>query len=383
MPDIHAKLSASGSAKWLNCPGSIEMESEFPDVTSKYAEEGTQAHSLGELKVNLALGNITKAKYSREVKKLGEIPADMEDYIEAYKDYVIERYNSAGKGAAVAVELRLDYSDYAPGGFGTGDAVIASDDCLEIIDLKYGKGIEVSAEENSQLRLYALGAYEEYGCIYDFDNIKYTIYQPRKDNINSCTEPLQDLIEWGEAIVKPSAARALLPSQECIPGSYCDKCFCKARAVCRAYNDEKFKLAEYDFKEPSKLTKEEISVVLEYSEKISKWVEVVKAYAADKALKGECFPGYKVVEGISKGKYSDEDAVKKALKAKGYDECDFTKTQLIGITELKKIIGKDDFEGIVKKYIIKPVGKPTIVPETDKRPAINSTESAVKDFDIN
>ena len=239
MPEVHARLSASGSAKWLNCPGSIAMEEQFPDRASDDAQLGTKAHALGELKINLALGNITRNKYTREVKKLGDIPADMEDYIEGYKDYVIEQYNTrkaGNKSVSIAVEKRLDFSDYVPGGFGTGDVVIAYEGGIQIIDLKYGIGVPVSAEMNSQLRLYGLGACNEYDYIYDIGILIYTIYQPRLDNISTYIETADSLIDWGENTVKAAAEKATSEDAECFAGEYCDKRFCKARAVCRAYN---------------------------------------------------------------------------------------------------------------------------------------------------
>ncbi len=383
MPDVHAKLSASGSAKWLNCPGSIALEGQFADSSSSYAEEGTTAHALGELKINLALGNITRNKYTREVKKLGDIPADMEEYIEGYKDFVIECYNttlSENPTATIAVELRLDFSDYVPDGFGTGDVVIVSNSVIEIIDLKYGKGVKVSAENNPQLRLYGLGAYAEYDYLYDMDNVKYTIYQPRLDSVSTYSEPVDDLLKWGRDIVRPGAVKALSEHAECIAGEYCDSHFCKARAVCRAYNDKRLELARYDFIKPNRLSNEEISDILELAPKIPKWCEIVQAYAMDRALAGEKFPGYKLVEGRSNRKYADEKQVMDALLQNGYELDDITVRKLYGITEMQKLLGGDEFDELIGQFIIKPQGKPTLVPETDKRPELGSTESAIKDF---
>jgi hypothetical protein len=254
---------------------------------------------------------------------------------------------------------------------------------VEIIDLKYGKGVRVDAEKNSQLRLYGLGACCEYGFLYDFKTVAYTIYQPRLDNISTYTEDVETLLKWGEEIVKPAAKVALKTKQACIPGKYCDSHFCKARPVCREYNNAGFELNQFEYKHPSKLDNAEISAVLEYSERVKKWCSVVEAYALDKAIKGEHFPGYKLVEGVSKRKYTDDEKIKKALLDNGYEEKDFIKFQLVGITDMQKIIGKEDFESIVGPYIVKPQGKPTLVPETDKRPEMNSLASALKDFEIN
>lgn len=385
MPEVHARLSASGSAKWLNCPGSIAMEEQFKDESSTYAEEGTKAHALGELKINLALGNITRNKYTREVKKLGDIPADMEDYIEGYKDYVIEQYNTrkaGNKSVSIAVEKRLDFSDYVPGGFGTGDVVIAYEGGIQIIDLKYGKGVPVSAEMNSQLRLYGLGACNEYDYIYDIGILIYTIYQPRLDNISTYIETADSLIRWGEDTVKAAAEKATSEDAECIPGEYCDSHFCKARAVCRAYNNKRMELAKYDFIKPNKLTNEEIADVLEMAPKIQSWCEIVQAYVIDRVLHGEKFPGYKLVEGRSNRKYSDEDAVISALFESGYDIDDYMDRKLKSITKMTEFLGVDKFNELLGKFVIKPQGKPTLVPETDKRSEMGSAASAARDFGV-
>lgn len=383
MPDIHAKLSASGSAKWLNCPGSIALEEQFPDSTSVYAEEGTKAHALGELKINLALGNITRNKYTREVKKLGDIPADMENYIEGYKDYVIEQYNTrkaGNKSVTIAVEQKLDFSEYVPGGFGTGDVVIAYDGGINIIDLKYGRGVPVSAELNPQLRLYGLGACGEYDFLYDIGIVIYTIYQPRLDNISTYIETSETLHDWGNEIVKESAKKALGDDAQCIAGEYCDSHFCKARAVCRAYNEQRMKLAKYDFIKPNELTNEEIADVLEIAPKIKSWCEVVESYVIDRALNGDKFPGYKLVEGQSRRKYSDENAVISTLFENGYALEDYTDCKLKSITKMTELLGSDKFNELLGRFIIKPKGKPTLVPETDERPEIGSTASAISDF---
>lgn len=385
MPDVHARLSASGSAKWLNCPGSIALEEQFPDKASEYAEEGTKAHALGELKINLALGNITRNKYTREVKKLGDIPADMEEYIESYKDYVMEQCNARkAKGGPISatVELRLDFSEYVPGGFGTGDVVIAYEGGIQIIDLKYGKGVPVSAEMNSQLRLYGLGAYEEYDYVYDIRELIYTIYQPRLDNISTYRESTEALLKWGEDVVKPGAVEALKENAPCIAGEYCDSHFCKGRAVCRAYNEKRLALAKYDFIRPSELSKEEIADILEIAPKIKSWCEVVQAYVTDRALQGEKFPGYKLVEGRSNRKYTDEEMVMNALLSKGYDISDITTVKLKSVTEMVKLLGADKFNSILGDLVVKPQGKPTLVPETDKRPELGSTEAALRDFGV-
>lgn len=383
MPETHAKLSASGSAKWLNCPGSIELEAQFPESTSDFAEEGTKAHALGELKINLELGNITRNKYTREVKKLGDIPGDMEDYIEAYKDYVIEQYHSKkaiSNTVSIAVEMHLDFSKYVPMGFGTGDVVIAYNGGVQVIDLKYGKGIKVDATCNSQLRLYGLGALNEYDFLYDINKVEYTIYQPRIANISTYIENITELKEWGNNIVIPAAKKALTESAMCCAGEYCDSHFCKARAVCIAYNEKRLKLAKYDFIRPNKLSNEELANILEIAPKIRSWCEIIETYVIDKALQGEKFPGYKLVEGRSNRKYVDEEKAKSILLEKGYGISDITTSKLKSITEMTKLLGPGEFNELLRGLVIKPQGKPTLVPETNKRPELGSMVSALNDF---
>lgn len=383
MPEVHARLSASGSKKWMNCPGSIQMESEFPDKTSAFAEEGTNAHSLGEAKLRLALNQYNRVKYHNAIKNL-EITEDMEDYTDSYKDFVIERFNEAkGKtpDAQIYIEKQLDFSLWVPEGFGTGDAVIIGDGTLEIIDLKYGTGVRVSAKDNSQMQLYALGAVSAFDFLYDIKQIRMTIYQPRIDNISTETISFECLMAWGEA-VKTRAERANNDNvTECVAGPHCDSGFCKARAVCRAYNEERQRLAMYDFKRPAKLTIEEIADIIDQADKISKWVQIVKDYALDQALAGVEIPGFKLVEGRSNRKYSESDEeIGKHLMNLGYQESDIFSKSIKSITNMEKFLGKKCFKEILGDYVVKPQGSPTLVHSDDKRPAINSTANAVEDF---
>lgn len=384
MPDVHARLSASGAKKWINCPGSIQLEETFEDKPSQFAEEGTNAHALGEAKIRLATKEYNRTKYHNAVRNL-DITEDMEDYADSYKNYVIERYNSALQktpDAILMLEQRLDFSGYVPDGFGTGDAVIIAEGKLEIIDLKYGKGVEVSAVDNPQLRLYALGAYDAFDMMYGFDTVEMTIYQPRLDNISSETISVADLLKWGEEVKKA----ALLANDDsityCVAGKHCDTGFCKARPVCRAYAEERQKMAVYDFKAPAKLTVEEIADIIEQSAALEKWAKLVSDYALDQAYKhGVQYPGYKVVEGRSNRRYSKSDSeVAKILTDKGYSEDDILVHKLKGITDIEKLLGKKTFTEILGDCVVKPPGKPTLVHSDDKRPAINSAMQAQEDF---
>lgn len=383
MPDVHAKLSASGAKKWISCPGSILMEAKLPDKPSAYAAEGTAAHALGEAKIRLATKEYTKAKYHKAIKDL-EIDDEMEEYTDAYRDFVMECFNEAKRytpDAVLLLEQKLDFSEYVPEGFGTGDCVIIGAGKMQIIDLKYGKGVPVKAEGNPQMRLYALGALEAYDFLYDIREVNMCIFQPRIDNIDDTTMTVEDLRAWGEEI-RPAAQKAFSGTEEYCAGSHCDSNFCKARPICRAYAERKLELAKYEFKKPAQLDPEEISEILEQADALAKWATLIKEYALDEAVNnGITFPGYKVVEGRSNRAFAIDDTLIAAqLIAKGYNEDSFYPRKLIGIGALEKYLGKKDFQKILGEYVIKPVGKPTLVPESDKRPALNSTEAAVQDF---
>lgn len=383
MPDMHAKLSASGSKKWLNCPASITLESGFPDTVSAYAAEGTAAHALGEAKLRLAINQITRVQYHKHIKDL-EITEDMEEYTDAYRDYVLERYNAL-KGefpdTTLQLEQLLNFSEWVPGGFGTGDAVIIGGDTVEIIDLKYGQGVKVLAGQNPQLRLYALGAVSEYGFLFDIQKIRTTIFQPRLDNIDTEELTCEELLQWGKDVI-PKAALADKGSDECHAGRHCDDGFCKARPICRAYAEEKCKLAAMDFKPPAELSIDEIAEIIDQSERLAAWAKLVKDYALEQAVnKGIRYPGFKVVEGKSNRKYAVSDAeIAAILTEKGYSEQDIYKKEILGISKMESLLSKKKFNEFLGDYVIKPQGKPTLVPAEDKRPEINTAEKAAEDF---
>lgn len=385
MPDAHARLSASGSKKWLNCPGSVRLEEKFPDKGSDYAAEGTTAHTLGELKIKLALKKITRPTYHKKIAQL-EINDEMQEYTDGYRDYVLERLNNARSvcdaDLMLMVEERIDLTDHVPDGFGTGDAVLVGSGLLEIIDLKYGKGVKVSAEENTQLMLYALGALTAYDWMYDIETVRLHIYQPRIDNVDMWECSADKLKEWGEW-VRERALLALEDDAPCCAGKYCDDGFCKARAVCRAYNEEKQKLAYLDFKRPAELDTDEIAEVLEQADALAKWAKTVSEYALDRALNhGVRYPGFKLVEGRSNRIYTDEAAViARLLENTAYTEKDILTRKLKGVTDMEKMLGKKKFEAVLGELVIKPQGKPVLVRTEDKRPEINSNESAKADFE--
>lgn len=390
MPEVHAKLSASGAKRWMACPPSVALEAEFPNKSSEFAEEGTQAHALAELICRYNNSEMGKRKFNAELKKLQENKywnEEMQGYIENYANQVWEIFNEVKKDckdAEILFEQRLDFSAWVEEGFGTGDVVIIADGTVQIIDLKYGKGVGVSAENNPQLRLYGLGAVDTYGMLYDIEKVKMTIIQPRLDNYSTEELTVEDLVKWAEEEVRPKAELAYKGEGEYSAGDHCR--FCKAKAVCRARAEENQKLAKYDFAEPPTLNPSEISDILSRIDNLVKWVDDVKAYALDAILnKGIKFDGWKVVEGKSNRKYSDEVAVIAALN-EGLKEVPlvlaeiYKPQELKGITDMTKLLGKEKFEQIVGKFIIKPQGKPTLALETDKRPEFKPVD-AKSDFE--
>jgi len=310
---------------------------------------------------------------------------ELEDHIQTYLDIAIEKINSArarSKDAVILLEKRLDFSPWVPESFGTGDLVIIADGVLEIVDLKYGKGVPVSAVGNSQMRLYGLGAINQFSCLYDFEIVRMTIVQPRLDNISTDEITVDELLNWGETYVKPRAEMAFKGEGEFVAGDHCR--FCRARYTCRARAEANLELAKYEFREPALLTHEEIAEILFKADELLAWITDIKTYALDQAQNhGVKFPGWKLVEGRSNRKYIDENAVAQTLIIEGYKEEEIYTKSLIGITAMEKLLGKKRFEELLGDLIIKPPGKPTLVPESDKRPEISSIASAREDFKEN
>lgn len=365
----HAILSASGSHRWLNCTPSARLELEFENTTSEAAREGTAAHALCEHKLKKFL----KKRSKRPVSDYNS--DEMEECTDAYAEFVMEQYEEAKKSCkdpVILIEQKLDFSCYVPEGFGTGDCIIISDDKLHIIDFKYGQGILVEAEHNPQMMLYALGALEIYDALYDIKEVSMTIFQPRRENVSTWTIPIEELKVWAEEELKPKAQMAYDGDGEYLPGEWCT--FCKAAVKCRARAEEKMRLARMEFNMPPLLTDAEIEEVLTVLPDLTKWANEITAYATEAAIHhGKEWNGFKVVEGRSNRKYRDEQLVAEAAKEHGYT--DIYRQSLIPMTEMQKLMGKSTFEEILGDLIYKPPGKPTLVPNTDKRPAMNVTNA--------
>ncbi|MCI7547342.1 MAG: DUF2800 domain-containing protein [Bacteroides sp.] len=369
----HAVLSASGSHRWLNCTPSARLELEFENTGSEAAREGTAAHALCEHKLKRAL-------HMRSRRPASDYDSDeMEECTDAYVDFVMEQYETAKQvceDPVILIEQRLDFSCYVPDGFGTGDCLIISDDRLHIIDFKYGMGVLVEAEGNPQMKLYALGALAVYDALYDIREVSMTIFQPRRENVSTWTIPVEDLKAWAENELKPRAKMAYDGEGEYLPGEWCT--FCRAAVRCRARAEEKLKLAQTEFRMPPLLTDAEIEDILAVLPDLTKWANEIAAYALDAALNhGKEWNGFKVVEGRSVRKYRDEAAVAEAAKEAGYK--DIYRQSLIPLTEMQRLMGKDRFEEILGGLITKAPGRPTLVPKSDRRPAM-SVSNAINEF---
>ncbi len=373
MPDKHAVLSASSSHRWLECPPSALICAKVKDTSSEFARQGTDAHTLCEYKVNAALGK--KAKDPTE--DLTYFDSEMADCTDAYAQYVLEQVEAAKqkcKDPIVLVEQRLDFSRWVPDAFGTGDCVIVADEQLTIIDMKYGVGILVEAEKNPQMMCYALGALELFDGIYDINEISMTIFQPRRANVSTYTISKAELLKWADEILAPTAQLAAKGKGEFKAGSHCQ--FCKAKATCRKRAEYNLELAKYDFEMPADLEDDEIEIILSKADELISWAADVKEFALQQALSGKEWHDWKLVEGRSVRKYVNDMAVADKVQSAGYDPYEH---KVLGITAMTKMLGKTKFEELLSGLIEKPQGKPTLVPMSDKRPAMNTAANDFKE----
>lgn len=374
----HAYLSASASHRWLACPPSAKLCANILDQASEYAQQGTDCHELCAYLVEKALGR----DVIDPTENLTYYDAEMQNCAEEYRNYVLEQIEAAKefcKDPQVMIEQRLDFSRWVENGFGTGDCVIVADEVLQIIDYKHGLGILVSAGDdeyggNSQMMCYALGALEVFGDIYDINQIKMTIFQPRRDNISTYTISKEDLLKWADEVLAPTAQLAYVGKGEFNAGDHCT--FCKVKATCRKRAEYNLELAKYDFEMPATLDDTEIAAILEKVDEMISWGNDIKDYALQQAQSGVHFEGWKIVEGRSNRKYTDENAVADTVKDAGFDPYE---KKLLGITAMSTLLGKKKFEELLGGLIYKPPGKPTLVPESDKRPAMNTAKDDFKE----
>lgn len=368
----HAFLSPSASHRWLNCPPSAKLCAEVPDASSPYAQQGTDAHSLCAYLVEKALGRDTRDPTGT----LKYYDAEMQECAEGYASFVMEEYERAKQtcpDTAVLIEQKVDFSPWVKGGTGTADCILLADGMAEVIDYKHGLGIMVSAESeefggNPQLMCYCLGVLEMFDGIYNIDTIKMSIYQPRRENVSTYTMSKADLLQWANGTLAPAALLAQEGKGEFQAGNHCQ--FCKVKAACRKRAEYNLELAKYDFEMPATLEEHEIDAILLKADQLISWASDVKEYALNQALQGTDYSHFKVVEGRSNRKYTNEDDVAKTVMAAGYDPYE---KSILGITAMSKLLGKKKFNELLGSLICKPQGKPTLVSRSDKRPTMKNT----------
>lgn len=368
----HAALSASSSHRWMNCPPSVRLTEHIADNGSIYAAEGSEAHALCEYKLRQLLGMDAENPLDRP-GGLQYYDSTMEDAATGYAAFVLELLEEIKRTCPdpiVMVEQRLNFSRWVKDGFGTGDAVIVADRILHVVDFKYGTGVPVSAEDNSQMRLYALGALDMFGELYDVDSVKMTIYQPRLSNISTDTISTADLLDWAESTLRPVAELAYKGEGEMNAGSWCR--FCKLRTTCRKRAEANLALAQHDFKLPPTLSDEEIAIILDQLDDLTSWAADIREYALTAALSGTHFDGWKLVEGRANRRYTNEEAVAQAVIGSGHDPYE---RKLLGITAMEKLLGKKQFATLLADLVERPQGKPTLVPASDKRPEMTNAKN--------
>lgn len=382
----HAILSASGASRWLACTPSARLEEQFPDSTSEYAKEGTLAHEVCELKVRKNLiEQMPTRTYNTKLKKLKENELwqdEMDKFTDAYLEYIQELVHSYSCSPAVMVEKKVDFSQYVPEGFGTADCIVIAEGTMHIIDFKYGKGVAVSAENNPQMKLYALGAYLEYSMLYPIEKIKMAIVQPRLENEASESEIfVAELMDWAENVVKPLAEKAYKGEGTYIAGNHCR--FCRAKATCRERARMNLEASKFEMRAGALLSDTEVGEALKMAQDLAKWAEDLKEYALTESLKGKIIPGWKAVEGRSVRAFKDTDLAIKTIVDSGIDEALLYERKQLTLAQIEKLLGAKQFKELVGELVEKAPGKPTLVLETDKREKIVNRITAEEDFNDN
>lgn len=377
MTKVDVKLNATGAEKWLNCSGSAILEAKISEerVCDK---QDADAKILGEAKIRFAIKEFTAVKYHKAIKEL-DITEEMDRLGNGYRDFVMERFSSAKfkiPNAVMVLGQKLDFSPWGVEDSETADVVIIAEDTMEIIDFDYGNEVMVEPKNNPKLKLYALGALTVLDVDNEIKNVTLTVYQPRMNNISSYKMKVQSLVKWGNTKVLPKAKKAASGAEEFSVGKHCDNGLCLARPICRAYANKKLQMVKYGFKQPSALTIPEVAHILGQAESLAKWSALVRDFALEQAVNyGVIYPGYKVVEGrSSRGWTVDETLVAQKLIGKGYSDDDICPRKLKGITALEQFLSKKTFSDILGDFIVKPIGKPTIVPIEDKRLGLEFVE---------
>jgi hypothetical protein len=374
----HAVLSASGSHKWLTCTPSARFESSFPDETSEFSAEGQYAHELAELKLRYFLGEHIEREYQEKLAQLRTKKywnAELEEYVGHYVDYCVSRIHHArdiSPDAVILVEARLDFSTWVPEGFGTGDLVLVYGNTVEVIDLKFGRGYRVDALANPQLRLYGLGAFYFLGQLFEIEQIRMTIFQPRLDHISTDELSTSALLQWANEFVAPRAQLAWRGEGSFVAGDHCSSGFCKARYQCAARAEESYAIAQRSFalKPPELLSADQLSEALSKAPAAIQWLHDVQAFALRQAEAGITIPNFKLVAGRSTRRLVNHDAVASKLTEAGVDDALIYERSLISMGALEKLLGKHRFTELLGEYVIKPPGKPLLVPDTDQRQAL-------------
>ena len=379
----HALLGPSSAARWIACPPSVKLCEQFEDVESEYAKEGSLAHEIAELKVRKLIDpGLTSRKFTAAMKKLREkelYQEEMQGYTDEYVEFIQEQMYSHLVTPHVAVEQKVDFSEYVPNGFGTADCILISNDTLHVIDFKYGKGVPVSVENNKQLLLYALGAYLAYEMIFPIAHIKMSIVQPRLANIDTWECSLDYLLEFAK-IAQEKATMALKGEGDFNCGEHCK--FCKAKAICKERANVNLELAKYEFKAADQLTLEEIGEILEKAKDLAKWAEDLKEYALSESLKGNEVPGWKAVNGRGSRSFTNTDDAIKVLVDNGIAEELLFERKYLTLAQMEKTVGKKEFNSLVGDLIVMNVGKPTLVEASDKREAITNRIKAEDEFSV-
>ena len=382
----HALLSASSAHRWVVCTPSARLEEQFPDQSSEAAAEGTLAHELAELKLRHYFQTVEfgKTKYTRTVNKLkkhGLWQNEMDDHTDTYLDYVKAKAMAFKSQPSVAIEKKVDFSQWVPEGFGTADCILISGGTIHVIDFKYGKSPEgrVDAEGNPQMALYALGAYEAYKLLYPVREVRMSIVQPRlPDGISEWGCSIEELLAYGD-YVRGKAELAFRGEGTFRPGDRTCR-YCRARGRCRARAEKNVELAFFTEKDPKLLSNEELGEYLKKGTDVARWLGDIQDLALAECLAGNTVPGWKAVEGRGSREWTDMDQAFAMLKDSGVPEELLWERKALTLAQVEKTIGKKAFEAAVGNMAVKKPGKPALVDEKDNRPAITNKITAAEAF---